>query len=56
VVAPGGDLSFAADRRPTVERVLDGTPFMLGGLSSLSRDDTIEVVRRMLAFGLIESV
>jgi len=55
VVAPGGDLSFAADWRSSVERALDGTAFTLSDLEPLSTDDAIEMVRRMLAFGLIET-
>lgn len=51
VIGPGGELTFAGDIRPDVERALGGAVFSLKDMSSEKPDALIST---LLAYGLIE--
>jgi hypothetical protein len=53
VIAPGGELTFAAAERAAVERALGGEAFALADLAS---DKADAIVATMLAYGLVARI
>ncbi|OQW60162.1 MAG: hypothetical protein A4S17_10660 [Proteobacteria bacterium HN_bin10] len=53
VIAPGGELTFAATERAAVERALGGEAFALADLAS---DKADAIVATMLAYGLVARI
>jgi bifunctional lysine-specific demethylase and histidyl-hydroxylase NO66 len=51
LIIPGGDMTFRRAPRPVIERALSGEPFTP---DDLGHDETEDLIRRLIAAGLIE--
>ncbi len=52
IIAPGGELRFASDTRPAIERALDGAPFTPADLPGAKTPE--DLTAKLLAYGLVK--